>query len=333
MKTATIKTPKKSLHPARRSVARDLTLRTILVPTDFSTASLKAMEYARLLSQAFHAAVHLVNVFDVQFEAPGLAPLYATDTEVERRLRRRLHDVATVFASAIQKGRCHARIGRAFHEICETARKLHADIIVTATHGHTGLKHLLIGSTAERIVRHAPCPVLVVRDKGHQLLRRKNGDALPKQPHLQIKHILIPIDFSEHSRAALRYAVALAKRFGAKVTLLNVVYPQYYATNAEYMVYDYALLLDETRKSAKRNLMEFVRNTAFQGVPFTTRVIEGHPGQKIVEYAKKHGADMIVNATHGRTGLAHVLLGSTAEHIVRYGKCPVLVVPRLTKPK
>ncbi len=329
MKTATRKMLTKSSLPVRKSTGRALCIRTILVPTDFSGPSLKAMEYARLLAKTFRASVHLINVFDVQFEAPALAPLYATDTQVERRLRQRLHDIATGLAEPIRAARCHARIGRAFEEICQAARKLRANLIVTATHGHTGLKHVLIGSTAERIVRHAPCPVLVVREKGRQFWRKKGGAAAGSQ--LRIKNILVPVDFSEHSRTALCFAIALAQRFGAKLTLLNVIYLHYYATNADFLAYDYALLLNETRKATKYDIAELVRKTAFQGVPFTAHVTEGHPGLSIVDYAKRHGVDLIVNATHGRTGLAHVLLGSTAEHIVRYAQCPVLVVP--TKPK
>jgi nucleotide-binding universal stress UspA family protein len=328
MKTAAIKTAKKGVPSVSRAARRGLSIRKILVPTDFSESSLKALKYARALAKQFRATLHLVNVFDVQFEAPSLAPFYATDDEIQRRLGQRLRTIAGEFAGPIRNGRCHARIGRAFEEVCEAARKLSVDLIVTATRGYSGLKHVLIGSTAERIVRHSPCPVLVVREKEREFVRRGRSKTSPASAMLRIEHILVPTDFSEHSRAALLYAVAFAKRFGAKLTLLNVIHPQYYATNMDYAVLDYALLLEETRRAVRNEMKDLVRNTAFQGVPFKSHVTEGHPGQGIVDFATKHGVDLIVNATHGRTGLGHVLLGSTAEYTVRYAECPVLIVPR-----
>src|SRR5438552_1851103 len=124
-----------------QQVSRDLSIHTILVPTDFSPPSLKALQYARALAKQFRATLHLINVFDVQFEAPSLAPLYATDDEIERRLGRRLRAIAGEFAVPIRKGHCHARIGRACDKICEAAQSLGIDLIVTATRGYTGLKH------------------------------------------------------------------------------------------------------------------------------------------------------------------------------------------------
>ena len=328
MKTTANKSP-----PPTKAATRAFSIRTILVPTDFSPPSLKALAYARTLATQFRAALHLVNVVDVQFEAPSLAPLYATDEQIEEHLGRRLRTIAGEFAGPIRKGRCHARIGRAFDEICQVARRLHADLIVTATRGYSGLKHVLMGSTAERIVRHSPCPVLVVRGKEREFLANGSAKTRRSSTTLRIKHILVPVDFSEHSRSALVYAIAFAKRFGAKLTLMNVIHPQYYATNPDVAAIDYATLMDSTHATVRRDMNDFVRSVAFQGVPFHTHIEEGHPGESIVKYAGKHAVDLIVNATHGRTGLPHVLLGSTAEHVARYGKSPVLVVPRVAQAK
>ncbi|MGZ4984746.1 MAG: universal stress protein [Chthoniobacterales bacterium] len=333
MKTAAIKTAKRSVRGVRAMARREVRIRRILVPTDFSEPSLKALKYGRAMAKQFRATLDLINVFDVQFRAPSLAPLYATDEEIQRRLRQRLRTFAGELGGPIRSGRCHARIGRAFEEVCEAARKLRVDLIVTATHGYSRLKHVLIGSTAERIVRHSPCPVLVVREKEREFVGSDGGKTRRASATLRVQHILVPTDFSEHSRAALAHAIAFAKRFGAKLTLMNVIHPQYYATNPDLIAIDYAMLLDSIHATVRRDMNDFVGSVAFQSVRFHTHIEEGHPGQHIVEYANKHGVDLIVNATHGRTGLAHVLLGSTAEHIVRYAKCPVLVVPRSGSPE
>lgn len=303
-------------------------MRTILVPTDFSPPSLKALEYARALATQFRATLHLIHVFDVQFEPPTRLAHFATDAQIERGLRRRLHSVAAEVAPAIRKAHAHVRIGKPFQEVAKAAARLNADLIVIATHGYTGLKHALLGSTAERIVRHAPCPVLVVRENEREFVAPRRTATKADGARLRLAHIVVPTDFSENSRDALAYAIALAKRFGAKLTLLNAIYPQYYATNADYLPFDYAELIGDTRTWAKTEMDELIRTTSFQGVSFNTRIDDGHPVQNIVDFAAKGGADLIVTSTHGRTGLKHVLIGSTAEQVVRHAKCPVLVVPR-----
>lgn len=329
MKKAASKGGKKSGRRARVTARGAVRIGRILVPTDFSEPSLQALKYARVLAMQFRAKLDLINVFDVQFEAPSLAPLYATGEEIERRLGERLRTFAKNLGRAPRSWRCHARIGHAFKEICEAARKLRTDLIVTATRGQSGLKHVLMGSTAERIVRHASCPVLVVRENEREFVANKKSKTRRSSAVVRIEHILVPVDFSDHSRAALAYAIAFAKRFDARLTLMNVIHPQYFATNPDLAAIDYGALLDSIHATVRRDMNDFVRSIAFQGVPFHTHIEEGHPGEHIVQYASKHSVDLIVNATHGRTGFSHVLLGSTAEHVVRYSKCPVLVVPRL----
>ncbi|MGZ8901714.1 MAG: universal stress protein, partial [Limisphaerales bacterium] len=138
MKRAASKTARRSLAPVRAQAKSDLRIRTILVPTDFSEPSLKALKYARVLAKQFRATLHLINVFEVQYEAPSLGPLYATDDEIQRRLGRKLRAIAGKLTGPIRNGRCHVRIGRAFEEVCEAAQKLRIDLIVTATRGYSG---------------------------------------------------------------------------------------------------------------------------------------------------------------------------------------------------
>jgi nucleotide-binding universal stress UspA family protein len=312
---------------AKRTTPREFTLDTILAPTDFSPPSLKALKYAGALAKQFRAKLHLINVFDAQFVAPRLAPVFRTDEQVRRRLTKRMRTIAAEFADPLRPAGCHVRIGRAFDEICSEARRLSADLIVTGTRGYTGLKHLLLGSTAQRIIQHAPCPVLVVRAKEREFVNGNGEARRTRSAAFRLRHILVPTDFSEQSRAALHYAIAFTKQCDAKITLLNVIYPQYFATNANYMAVDFSSFLEDARRSAREEFKAFVHSFAFEDVPFETHIREGHPGDRIVAYGRRAGVDLIINATHGRTGLAHVLLGSTAEHVVRYGSCPVLVVP------
>src|SRR5206468_3087722 len=111
---------------------------------------------------------------------------------------------------------------------------------VISTRGNTGFKHLVVGSTAERVVRYSPCPVLVVRSVHHAGNGNGNGKAPPTA--LRLRKILVPIDFSNCSREGLEYAKRLAKQFRATLILLHSVYFQYHVTSDEYARYDYPLV-------------------------------------------------------------------------------------------
>ena len=141
----------------------------------------------------------------------------------------------------------------------------------------------------------------------------------------RIKKILVPIDFSECSKKALKYAVPLAKQHDAAITLLYVI-PNVPYANGEYGAIDYASVEDELSVTGKNQLARFAAAELQNGVRAETLVRIGSAAIEIISAAKSLAADLIVVSTHGRTGLKHVLLGSVAEHIVRHAPCPVLVV-------
>ncbi len=143
-----------------------------------------------------------------------------------------------------------------------------------------------------------------------------------------LTRILVPNDFSETSDAALAYARALAARFGASLHLLHV-FADPYASGA-YAPEVYAPLPPEVREHALRDLEERLRERLADGVPRasegTATIVTGLTATKIVQHAAEQEIDLIVMGTHGRRGVAHLLLGSVAEHVVRTAGCPVLTV-------
>ncbi|MBM3823224.1 MAG: universal stress protein [Verrucomicrobia bacterium] len=139
-----------------------------------------------------------------------------------------------------------------------------------------------------------------------------------------IKRVLVPVDFSECSRKALRYAVPFAEEHEAAITLLYAVAPLYAAS--EFAVPDYTELQASMSAHGEKELAKLASEEIGGRVPFTLRVRTGQPTGVITETAKELDADLIVISTHGRTGLKHVLLGSVVENVVRRAPCPVLVV-------
>jgi nucleotide-binding universal stress UspA family protein len=305
---------------------RHLEIRNLLVTMDFSTASLQAIEFALPLAIRFGADLHMVHVFesDYSLAAMGAMPLIIPEPEVRRQVRRHLNDVARKYGLDLRRGNIHSLKGRPFEEICRLARNSRTDLIVIATRGNTGLKHLALGSTAERVVRYSPCPVLVVRGAAEKKKSGRNGKT---ETVLNLKKIIAPIDFSECSMKGLTYAKILAKEFGAKLVLLHSVRLQYYVTSDEYARHDYPLLLQQEEKAVRGQLRDLIRQTDWDGIEIESSLQIGHAGDEICLWARELAADLIVTATHGRTGLKHVLLGSTAEYVVRHASCPVLVVP------
>ena len=136
----------------------------ILVPVDFSEHSQKALRYALAFATQFDAEVTLVHIVE-QMVYPGdwmYPPLAVTDFATEKR-EQVLARMRALDAGSGVKTHHVVRLGRAWQEVIEIAREQKADLIILATHGYTGIKHVLLGSVAEKIVRHAPCPVLSVR--------------------------------------------------------------------------------------------------------------------------------------------------------------------------
>ena len=315
-----------------RAKSDALQIRNVLVPTDFSAASLEAVECVLPLIKKFGADLHLVHVFESDYPLASMAamPLIVPELEVGRRVRRHLRDVAKQYSVDLLPKNIHALKGRPFQEICELARKIDIDLIVTSTRGNTGLKHLVLGSTAERIVRYAPCPVLVVRPFDRKKKVGRNGKIT--RPELNFGNIVVPIDFSDCSMKGLTYAKALAKQFGSKLVLLHSVALQYYITSDEYARYDLPLLTQHAEKAARNQMRNLIEKTDWDGIEVKSSLQIGHAGEQICYRAKDRGADIIVTSTHGTTGLKHILLGSTAEYVVRHAHCPVLVVPSHERP-
>lgn len=144
--------------------SKDLQFRRILVPLDFSEHSLKAFNKGLAFAHQFKAELVLVHIVE-QIIYPGdwmYPPIAMSDMAAEKRgeIAQKLKALA---AGSGVKTREFVRLGRAWQEIVEIAKETEADLVVVATHGYTGLRHVLLGSVAEKIVRHAPCPVFTVR--------------------------------------------------------------------------------------------------------------------------------------------------------------------------
>lgn len=287
----------------------------ILVPTDFSPPSDAALSYARLLGNTFDASLHLLHVTGAH-STPPRTPADSRDRvpAALRDLRNRL----TAGDRSPDVGVLAIEAPDPAAQIVRTARSMDVSLIVMGTHGRGGIARVLMGSVAEKVVRTAPCPVFTT-----------NG-AL-RAPARGVRRILVPTDFSAPSDAALHCARRLAAGFAASVHLLHVL-TEVSASSSELFVSEppeaRSIRLIDARDRLKHRITADDRVT----LRVTSEVIFGSPAQIIVDYAADNYFDLIVMGTHGRTGMAHLLVGSVAERVVRTAGCPVFTTQHAWEP-
>ena len=298
----------KKLEPIR---AREIKIKTVLVPLDFSRPSMDALNYAVELAREFSAAVHLLYVGAPDEAAPpGAAQIMRKAAESVVSVREKLARTHDKHLFPFWPENTHIRSGQPFHEICQQASEIGADLIVLATRGRSGLKRILLGSTAERVVRFAPCPVLVVR-------KYKGGK-------FDLRTILVPTDFSQCAMAGLIYGALWAKTFAAKLRLMYVLFPA-----APVLIDRIATNLPSEQvgipPDTQLEMEALTKLDVLQGIKCEPKIKIGYTTDTICGEADD--VDLVVISTHGRSGFKHALIGSVAEQVVRYAKSPVLVVP------
>ncbi len=141
-----------------------------------------------------------------------------------------------------------------------------------------------------------------------------------------ITKILVPIDFSNYSKNALRYTVNFSKKFNSKIFLVYVVEPVIYPSDFSMGQVTFPVTDTELNERAKEELESLAKEEIGQGIPVETIIRTGKPFVEINETARELDIDLIIIATHGHTGMEHLLFGSTAEKVVRKAPCPVLTL-------
>lgn len=303
-------------------------IRNILVPIDFSPLSLKSIAQARKIARHFEATIHLLHVSSPQYPIDFIGPVLTGGQAAESFDRHQEKSSAEQLQAVAERAGLPAETpvhvregGSVFHEICHFAQASAIDLIVMPTHGRTGLKHVLLGSTAERVVQHATCPVFITRPRQSRKTK-SGGEKLSRKPI-----ILVPIDFSPASLEALQYAIAFAADTGASLLVLHAIQSHDELSNEGLGVYRLADFRTTAQRDAEREMRQFLSQVDFASVPFLLLVRFGKPAPEICNIATRRAVDLIIAGTHGRTGLKHLVIGSVAEHVVREAMQPVLVVP------
>lgn len=282
-------------------------MKRIVVPLDGSGLSERAIPVAKEFARAYQATLQFVHVRLNEFSADAYLENIVRGVTDERELAVTSHilDGETV-SSLLEFVADHT-------EADET-------LVVMSTHGRGELGRLVLGSVADRMIRAAAVPIVLVREA---MPVRRSG----------LQTLLVPVDDSVVSKAAIPVAVALARQTGATIDLVRVFEPASAANIgiAPGLSPAYAELIIESERAgltkARRSLDQMAAEMRANGVRVSWEIRSGRTADEIVRMAETTAADLIIMATHGRGGIRRFVLGSVTDDVLQRGTTPILVVP------
>lgn len=289
----------------------------VLCPVDFSETSKRATAYARVFADWYGAALTLLHVVPA---AEGLIDARVGLDEASRILHTSWRDevlaeMRRVAGPAAEGDRTAmvADTGVVHATILSHAAALPADLLVMGTHGRSGFSRLVLGSVTERVLRHAPCPVLTVPP----------APATGELP-VVFKNILCGVDFSPSSLAALQWALELGRQSGGRVTVLHAIEFLHDPEPNPYLDLDLAKYHRLAIARASGWLHERLANEPQTWCAIDEVVVVGRAAQHLLTRAA--GADLVVIGAQGAGGIEVLLSGSTSQPVLRGAPCPVLSV-------
>jgi nucleotide-binding universal stress UspA family protein len=284
----------------------------ILCPVDFSDMSARALHYASALASWYEARLTVLHMFPLMpvMDVPPPVLDDQTRDRLLEDLRRFTACVPREVTLALRVEKCES-VHEAIQEFAASAR---ADLLVMGSHGRSGFKRILLGSVAERVIRQAPCPTMIVPARVHDV-----GADAP----VRFRTILCPVDFSDNSLLAAEYAMNLAEETDAQLRLLHVISMPPGLDELELTLKDVRAQVDADRL---QRLEQLIPAEAPSYCTVQSAVRTGAVHQEILTAADEQPSDLIVLGAHGRGAVDAAFFGSNAARVARAANCPVLVV-------
>ena len=292
----------------------------ILVTHDFSERSHLALDYGIELAVENNAELHFLHIETMNAKTKIESQEDKTKAEI---LREKLR--SDILDSLKKQGMEYTDLRVLRYSVLRDVAPAPAildycadyniDLVVMGTHGRRGLSRKMLGSVAEEVVRLAPCTVFTVREQASFKSLEEN-----------LKRVAVPVDFSDYSLAALRYAKELAASFDARLNLAHVIedrlHPIFYNAGITSVYEMHPDIETRVMKAMKEHFVE----AGGPDIDVEFAILKGHAIDQIADWAKNIKSDLIVLATHGLSGLNRAILGSVAEGVVRHAHCPVITV-------
>ena len=287
-------------------------VRRILVPVDFSPSGLRAVQSAVSLGVHLGAELTFFHVLELVSDDPEIV-LHWADFPQERRsfAEKELGKICAEVGLA--EGERVVVEGRAFEEILRCLAEGEFDVVVMGlARREAGFIKGLLGTTVERVARHSPVPVLVVRE-----------DHTPLDQHP--KRLALATDFSAQSLEAFPWAEAISRAYGASIELVNVQEPMALPGTREYERHQEQI--DARREATEDKLREYREQNLAVDLDVMTTVREGTPSRALCRLARDRAVDLLLLSTRGADSWRRVWLGGTTEEVLRHAPCPVVIIP------
>jgi nucleotide-binding universal stress UspA family protein len=277
---------------------------TILVPVDGSHSCLRAKQLAAAIAKKFQSNVTVIHIVSHDFMHPELKAAYQLPPLI-------LHEIRNAYLKAggkiiktaeelFREEGIHADTRLITHEdpaeiILESVNEWKYDLVVIGNRARTHAERFSLGSVSEKVAEYAKCPVLIVKKK------------------TQISKLLVAIDGSKQAEKALEYAVELAQKFGAKITLLHAEEPKLFRLEPKVI------------KEVSEKILSDA-STRIKGVDFDKRLEFGDAAQTIIRVARHEDSDLVVVGSRGRSSVKRFFLGGVSADVSMHVRCSVLIV-------
>jgi nucleotide-binding universal stress UspA family protein len=294
-------------------------LKNIMCLTDLSKFSNQTIYYGLALAREFESRLYLCHVVDI----PSMAHYAEAHIDPMEQQNQIISHAEATLAGLTRDEKIDWQplitVGPTVSEISRLVKEKIIDLVISASHGRSGLKRLVLGSVTEELMRVIPCPMLVIRGD-------ENYDKQPEPVEFRLKKIMVGCDFSLDSTLAIRYALSFAQEFEAELHLIHVMEPTAYQNLSKAVKDAEKGYQHELRKLIGKKLDNLIPEDAGNWCFPKTTLLEGRADEKIVEYAKQYNIDLIVLGVRGHGLVETLFLGSTTDRVARQAPCPVLSV-------
>jgi nucleotide-binding universal stress UspA family protein len=299
-------------------------LKNIICTTDFSDFSNHAVPFGIALAREFGAKLYLCHVIDLSsvtmYGEGFLDPL-----EIKTKISDHVYDhLEKLIDDQPVDWEPLSPEGHIADEIALMAEEKDVDLVVSATHGRSGLKRLILGSVTERLMRTLPCPLFVVSSP-------EQDSAASTKEKVSFQRILVGCDFSSDSGLAFQYGLSLAQEFQSEVHLAHVIAPTVYKDLLGPAIEEKEEFQQDLRKKLNEKLTEMVPGEVHNWCTLKTALLAGQPHEELTKYAVVHDIDLIVLGVRGHSLVETLFVGSTTDRVVRVAHCPVLSVRPIEK--
>jgi nucleotide-binding universal stress UspA family protein len=303
----------------RKEKVMRVEIKTIFCATDISDFSNHAVSWGIALAREFSAKLYVCHVVDFPTSITyGDGPIFFVDQQ-SQAINNANHQLKQLVGDKEVQWEPLVSIGHAGDEISRLAKEKGADLAISATHGRSGLKRLILGSVTERLMRTLHCPLLIVRGPEYDL-------SIMSEQGLKFKKILVGCDFSKDSALAFQHGLSLAQEFQSELHLVHVMEPPVYMDMFKISVEYGEELQVDLQTQIKDKLQKMVPTEAFNWCTPQTVLLDGPSHEELIRYANANKMDLIVLGVRGQGLVERLFIGSTTDRVVRQTPCPVLSV-------